>query len=73
MFFADTALFGAPHAVRCVLEFFGPSHVLFGTDTPLGPPNTVEASLEDIDAAGLDHAQREAVFSGNAHRLLGLP
>jgi predicted TIM-barrel fold metal-dependent hydrolase len=73
MFFADTALFGAPHAVRCVLEFFGPSHVLFGTDTPLGPANTVEATLEDIDAAGLDHAQREAVFSGNAHRLLGLP
>ena len=73
MFFADTALFGAPHAVRCVLEFFGPSHVLFGTDTPLGPPNTVEATLEDIDAAGLDLEQREAVFSGNAVRLLGLP
>jgi predicted TIM-barrel fold metal-dependent hydrolase len=73
MFFADTALFGAPHAVRCVLEFFGPSHVLFGTDTPLGPPNTVEATLEDIDAAGLDLDQREAVFFGNAHRLLGLP
>jgi predicted TIM-barrel fold metal-dependent hydrolase len=72
MFFADTALFGAPHAVRCVLEFFGPSHVLFGTDTPLGPPNTVEATLEDIDAAGLDLEQREAVFSGNADRLLGL-
>jgi uncharacterized protein len=73
MFFADTAFFGAPHAVRCVLEFFGPSHVLFGTDTPLGPPNTVEATLEDIDAAGLDLEQREAVFSGNAQRLLGLP
>lgn len=73
MFFADTALFGAPHAVRCVLDFFGPSHVLFGTDTPLGPANTVEATIADIDAAGLDPAQRDAVFVGNARRLLGLP
>jgi predicted TIM-barrel fold metal-dependent hydrolase len=72
MFFADTALFGAPHAVRCVLDFFGPSHVLFGTDTPLGPPNTVEATIEDVDAAGLDLAQREAVFSGNVRRLVAL-
>jgi uncharacterized protein len=72
MFFADTALFGARHAVRCVLDFFGPSHVLFGTDTPLGPPNTIEAAIADIDAAGLEPAQREAVFSGNARRLLGL-
>jgi uncharacterized protein len=72
MFFADTALFGAAHAVRCVLDFFGPSHVLFGTDTPLGPANTVEATIEDIDAAGLDLAQREAVFAGNARGMLGL-
>jgi len=72
MFFADTALFGAPHAVRCVLDFFGPSHVLFGTDTPLGPANTIEAAIADIDAAGLEPAQREAVFSSNARRLLGL-
>jgi uncharacterized protein len=71
MFFADTALFGAPHAVRCVLDFFGPSHVLFGTDTPLGPSNTIEATIADVDAAGLDAAQREAVFAGNAGRLLG--
>jgi hypothetical protein len=28
-FSADTALFRTPHAVRCVIEFFGPEHVLF--------------------------------------------
>ena len=72
MFFADTALFGAPHAVRCVLEFFGASHVLFGTDTPLGPANAIEATIQDIDAAGLDVAENAAVFSGNARRLLGI-
>ena len=71
-FYADTALFGAPHAVRCVLEFFGPEHVLFGTDTPLGPPDTIEATIADLDAAGLSEPDLGAVYAGNAQRLLGV-
>ncbi len=71
-FYVDTALFGAPHAVRCVLEFFGPQHVLFGTDMPLGPANAVEATMADIDVAGLSSEDLAAVYSGNAARLLGL-
>jgi uncharacterized protein len=71
-FYADTALFGAPHAVRCVLEFFGPEHVLFGTDMPLGPGNAVEATIADIEEAGLASEDLVAVFAGNAARLLGL-
>lgn len=72
-FYADTALFGAPHAVRCVLDFFGPQHVLFGTDMPLGPSNAVEATIADLDAAGLSSEDRAAVYAGNAMRLLRLP
>jgi len=71
-FYADTALFGAPHAVRCILDFFGPQHVLFGTDMPLGPANAVEATIADIDAAGLPNEDMAAVYAGNAVRLLGL-
>ncbi len=71
-FHVDTALFGAPHAVRCVLEFFGPQHVLFGTDIPLGPANAVEATIADLDSAGLSSEDLAAVYSGNATRLLGL-
>jgi uncharacterized protein len=70
--YVDTALFGAPHAVRCVVEFFGPQHVLFGTDMPLGPAHAVEATIADIDAAGLSSEDRAAVYAGNAERLLGL-
>jgi aminocarboxymuconate-semialdehyde decarboxylase len=70
--YVDTALFGAPHAVRCVLEFFGPQHVLFGTDMPLGPANAVEATMADLDAAGLSRDDLVAVYAGNAVRLLGL-
>jgi len=70
--YADTALFGARHAVRCVLEFFGPGHVLFGTDMPLGPPGSVEATIADLDAAGLEPAELTAVYATNATTLLRL-
>jgi aminocarboxymuconate-semialdehyde decarboxylase len=71
-FYADTALFGAPHAVRCVLEFFGPDHVLFGSDMPLGPANAVEATIADVEAAGLSGEDLAAVYAGNVFGLLGL-
>lgn len=71
-FCADTALFGAPHAVRCVLDFFGPRNVLFGTDMPLGPPDAVAATIEDLESCELSEEERSAVYSGNAIRLLGL-
>ncbi len=71
-FYADTALFGAAHAVRCVIEFFGPEHVLFGTDTPLGPPEAIDATIADLGAAGLPEAELAAVYAGNAQRLLGV-
>ena len=71
-FYADTALFGAPHAVRCVLDFFGPDHVLFGTDIPLGPPDAVDATVADLEAAGLPEADLADVYAGNPRRLLGV-
>lgn len=70
-FYADTALFGAPHAVRCVVEFFGADHVLFGTDMPLGPPGAVEATISDIDGCDLTASDHAAVYFRNAERLLG--
>ena len=72
-FHADTALFGAPQAVRCVIDFFGPEHVLFGTDMPLGPAGAVEATVHDIDACNLAEDDREAVSHRNAERLLLVP
>ena len=71
-FYADTALFGAAHAVRCVTDFFGPEHVLFGTDIPLGPPDAVPATVADLESSGLSEADLQAVLAGNATRLLGV-
>jgi uncharacterized protein len=70
-FYVDTALFGAPHAVRCVLDFFGPQHVLFGTDMPLGPSNAVEMTIADIDSSALSLEDMSVVYFGNAMRLIG--
>ena len=69
-FFTDTALFGATHAVRCAVEFFGPEHVLFGTDMPLGGPAVVADTIADIEALGLPDADTTAIFCGNARRVL---
>jgi aminocarboxymuconate-semialdehyde decarboxylase len=71
-FYVDTALFGAPHAVGCVIEFFGSDHVLFGTDMPLGPPGCTEATIADIESLDLPRADAMAVYAGNAQRLLGV-
>lgn len=70
MFYADTALFGAAHAVRCVIDFFGPDHVVFGTDMPLGGPGVVDATIRDLESIGLAEGDLDAIFAGNASRLL---
>src|SRR5215813_4092004 len=69
-FYADTAMFGAAHAVRCAVEFFGADHVLFGTDMPLGGPTVVADTIADIEALGLPEADAAAIFAGNARRVL---
>jgi Amidohydrolase len=71
-FYADTAMFGAPHAIRCAVEFFGPGQVLFGTDMPLGGPAVIEDTIADLRALDLGADAEDAVFAGNARRVLGL-
>lgn len=81
MFYADTAVFGAPHALRCALDFFGADHLVFGTDTPLGgrplggePRATavIRETIRDVESLDLDDDGRKAVFHGNAETLTGL-
>lgn len=75
MFYADTAMFGAGHAVRCVIDFFGVSHVLFASDSPFDPekgPGYIRATIENIEALDLSADDRQAIYEGNARRLLDL-
>ena len=71
-FYADTALFGAPHALRCALDFFGADHLLFGTDMPLGGPHVVEETISDVESLQLSAEDQRLVYEANATRVLGL-
>jgi aminocarboxymuconate-semialdehyde decarboxylase len=67
-FYGDTALFGGGiHAVRCGLEFFGSDHVVFATDTPLGP---IAPTIEVIKRLEIPESDRRKIFAGNAERLI---
>ncbi len=72
-FYADTALFGAPHAVRCGLAYFPPERVLFGTDTPFdaeGGTRYIRETIAALDQSGLEPARRRMIDEENLRRVL---
>ena len=66
-FYGDTAMFGGKYGIPCGLAFFGADHVVFATDTPLGPIAPTIAVIDDLD---LDDDARRKIYLGNAERLL---
>jgi uncharacterized protein len=75
MMYADTAMFGAAHALRCSIDFYGTGHVLFGSDSPYDPergPGYIRSTIKNLNEIGLSDAEREAIFHGNVERLFGL-
>lgn len=71
-FYADTALFGAPHAVRCGLAYFPPERVLFGSDTPFdaeGGTRYIRETIAALDASGLSPERRRMVDEANFRRV----
>src|SRR5579875_4204081 len=71
-FYADTANFGNPIALRAALEFFGSERVLFGTDFGFSTRFAPE-TLEDIEVVIADQALKRAVYEENPRRVLRLP
>jgi uncharacterized protein len=71
-FYADTAVFGAPHALRCAHGFFGVDHLLFASDMPFDPVQGqfIRDTIADVDALDVSEAEREQIYSGNARKLL---
>jgi len=70
-FYADTANFGNPVALRAALDFFGPDHVLFGSDFGFSPTFLPE-TLDDIEEVVTDGDLKRTLYEGNARRLLRL-
>jgi predicted TIM-barrel fold metal-dependent hydrolase len=75
MFYADTALFGAPHAVECGLKFFGVDQVVFASDFPFDPEKgtfNIRETIKDIDGLHISDGDRQKIYEGNARRILKL-
>jgi len=75
MFYADTALFGAYEATVCGLRFFGAKNVLFASDSPFDPekgPMYIRETIGVIDRLPISADERDAIYAGNAVRLLKL-
>jgi uncharacterized protein len=73
--YGDTALFGAAHALRCAIDFYGTDHILFGSDSPYDPergPGYIRATIKNLEEIGLSGQERDAIFRGNVIRLTGL-
>ena len=75
MFYGDTALFGAWHAMESGLAFFGADHVLFGTDMPFDPEKGngfIRDTIEAMERMRATDEERALIYEGNARRLLRL-
>jgi aminocarboxymuconate-semialdehyde decarboxylase len=68
-FFYDDLVFD-PKAIRFLVETYGASQVLLGTDYPFAMGD--DAPLDTLARAGLDAATASAITSGNARRYLSL-
>jgi len=75
MMYGDTAMFGAAHALRCSIDFYGAAHILFGSDSPYDPergPGYIRATIKNLEEIGLSEEEKHAIFSGNITALTGL-
>lgn len=70
-FYADTANFGNPIALRAALDFFGPDHVLFGTDFGFSMKFAPE-TIDDVESVVEDEEVKRKVYEDNARRVLRL-
>lgn len=74
MLYADTAL-GEEAPTQCGHAFFGTDHCLFATDAPFDAEQgrgLIARTLRAVEALEIPQAEKEAIFSGNAKKLLRL-
>lgn len=74
MFYGDTANINLA-ALTCGYQFFGAGHLLFGTDMPYGAQlgeSFIRQAIDTIRQLNISESDKEAIFSGNAKKLLKL-
>ncbi len=73
-FYTDTAVYGNTSSLMCGYDFYGPDHILYGTDAPLGPKFGMTGETADsIERMDISDEDKEKIFFRNASELLMLP
>ena len=75
MFYADTATNGSAAAAKCGLEFFGPDHSLFATDTPFDPEGgsmLIRETITAIKYLDIEPETKEKICHQNLKQLIRL-
>lgn len=75
MFFVDTAIYGNTAGLMCSYDFFGPNHILFGTDMPYDSQfglTFTEKTIKSVEEMAISEPEKRMIFEDNARRLLNL-
>ncbi|MFC1979598.1 amidohydrolase family protein [Chloroflexota bacterium] len=76
MFYLDTAIFGNASALKCVYDFSGAEHMLFGTDFPhdvqLGE-RYIRQTINAVEQMDIPESDKKKIFEDNARRIMRLP
>jgi len=75
MFYADTALYGDTSGLMCGYDFFGPEHIIFGTDYPydlVGGDKFIKKTVEAVYRMNVSDADKKKIFEDNARRIMRL-
>ena len=75
MFYNDTALSGNTEGLMCARAFFGPDHLLFGTDMPFDNDRgyrLVRGTIRSIREMNIPESDKKKIFEDNARRILRL-
>ena len=74
MLYADTAL-GEVAPTRCGHAFFGTKQCLFASDAPFDSEQgrgLLRRSIDAVNALEISQPEKDAIFAGNARKLLRL-
>jgi aminocarboxymuconate-semialdehyde decarboxylase len=76
-FYADTAIYGNPTALKCGWEFFEPGHVVFGVDFPLGDTEygdrNYRQTINAIEQMEISDEEKKKIYEDNSRELMKLP
>lgn len=75
LFYYDTAVGGSIPALKCAIEVFGASQVVFATDSPHGPGGglkRMETYPKIINSLNIPEADKKKILGENAKTLLNL-